>query len=175
MFQIERKSSKQECIPVGCVLSGHLGGGGLHGRCLPRGGVSAWGYLPRGVSVWWVSAQGMSAEGGVCPRRMSAQGVPAWGCLPRHPPGQEADPPGPRGRHPSPLWTNFLTHACENITFPQLLLRAVKISEKHINLWISLSSKYFLSVYLISSLDNSISFHSASNIKKITVFKHVWI
>ena len=27
-----------------------------------------------------------------------------------------------------PPWTEFLTHACENITFPQLLLRTVKIS-----------------------------------------------
>ena len=27
------------------------------------------------------------------------------------------------------LWTEFLTHACENITFPQLRLRTVK-SEK---------------------------------------------
>ena len=26
---------------------------------------------------------------------------------------------------PPSLWTEFLTHACENITFPQLLLRAV--------------------------------------------------
>ena len=26
------------------------------------------------------------------------------------------------------LWTEFLTHACENITFPQLLLRRVKTS-----------------------------------------------
>ena len=26
------------------------------------------------------------------------------------------------------LWTEFLTHACENITFPQLLLRTVKIN-----------------------------------------------
>ena len=31
---------------------------------------------------------------------------------------------------PSLLWTEFLTHACENITFPQLLLRAVKINNK---------------------------------------------
>ena len=34
------------------------------------------------------------------------------------------------GRHVwdthTPLWTEFLTHAYENITFPQLLLRAVK-------------------------------------------------
>ena len=39
-----------------------------------------------------------------------------------------------RGVYPStswdttpPLWTEFLTHACENITFPQLLLRTVII------------------------------------------------
>ena len=29
--------------------------------------------------------------------------------------------------HILPLWTEFLTHACENITFPQLL-RMVKVS-----------------------------------------------
>ena len=29
------------------------------------------------------------------------------------------------GAHLPPLWTEFLTHACENITFPQLRLRAV--------------------------------------------------
>ena len=28
---------------------------------------------------------------------------------------------------PPPLWAEILTHACENITFPQLLLRKVKI------------------------------------------------
>ena len=28
-----------------------------------------------------------------------------------------------------PMWTEFLTHACENITFPQLLLRTVKSNE----------------------------------------------
>ena len=27
----------------------------------------------------------------------------------------------------TPLWTEFLTHACENVTFPQLLLRTVTI------------------------------------------------
>ena len=30
--------------------------------------------------------------------------------------------------HTSPLWTEFLTHACENITFRQLLLQTVKNS-----------------------------------------------
>ena len=36
--------------------------------------------------------------------------------------------PWPRGRHRlhSPPWTEFLTHAYENITFLQLLLRTVK-------------------------------------------------
>ena len=30
------------------------------------------------------------------------------------------------GRHPPPLpWTEFLTHTCENTTFPQLVLRTV--------------------------------------------------
>ena len=41
------------------------------------------------------------------------------GCLPR----REGCLPG--GCTPPPLWTEFLTHACENITFPQLLLRTV--------------------------------------------------
>ena len=35
-------------------------------------------------------------------------------------------PPGPRTTLPPP-WTEFLTDACEKITFPQLLLRTVKI------------------------------------------------
>ena len=56
--------------------------------------------LPSGGGV---SAQGMGVcLGGFLPR----------GCL-------------PRGVYTSPLWTEFLTHACENITFPQLLLRTV--------------------------------------------------
>ena len=38
---------------------------------------------------------------------------------PAPPPGPGPPVPGtPRARHP-PLWTEFLTHACENITFPQ--------------------------------------------------------
>ena len=32
----------------------------------------------------------------------------------------------PTGVYTSPLWTEFVTHSCENITFPQLLLRTVK-------------------------------------------------
>ena len=43
--------------------------------------------------------------------------------LTRHPlPWDQAYPPGPdtpQDQAPSPLWTEFLTHACENITLPQ--------------------------------------------------------
>ena len=61
--------------------------------------------------------------GGVC---VSAWGVCLWGCLPREEgvfalgvyiPWTQRQTPPPR--------TEFLTHACENITFPQLLLRTV--------------------------------------------------
>ena len=45
-------------------------------------------------------------------RGVSAGCLPG-GCLPR------------RDVHPLPLWTEFLTHAWENITLPQLLLRTV--------------------------------------------------
>ena len=37
----------------------------------------------------------------------------------------------PRVVYTSPSqWTEFLTHICENITFPQLRLRTVKIDKK---------------------------------------------
>ena len=45
--------------------------------------------------------------GGVCPEGVSAQGGVCLGGV--------------------PLWTEFLTHACENMTFQQLLLRTVNI------------------------------------------------
>ena len=28
----------------------------------------------------------------------------------------------------TPLWTDFLTHACENITFPQVVMRTIIIN-----------------------------------------------
>ena len=43
----------------------------------------------------------------------------ARGCLPGGVCTGECTPPSP------PLWKEFLTHACENITFPQLHLRMV--------------------------------------------------
>ena len=47
--------------------------------------------------------------------------------------------PGGSGRHPL-LWTEFLTHACENITFPQLPLRTV-INERFRRLVLSTETR----------------------------------
>ena len=79
--------------------SGHLGGGGLPRWVSAWGGVSAQGDL-----LLWTEF----LSGGGC----LTGGGSAWGCL-------------PGGVHLPLLWTEFLTHACENITFPQLRLRTV--------------------------------------------------
>ena len=83
--------------------------GGVSARgCLPAGGLSA-----RGVSACW---GGVSACWG---------GVSAGEYLP-------ARVVSGKGVSGSPLWTELLTHACENITFPQLRLRTIKnIEEIH--------------------------------------------
>ena len=70
------------------------------GGCLPREGVSAW----RGVCL------GVVLSGGCLPGGVCLGGV-------HHPP-------------PAPIWTEFLTHTCENITFSQLLLRTAKITSR---------------------------------------------
>ena len=67
--------AKQECIPVGCVLSAAVAV--CLGVCLPRG-VSAWGCLPsgclpRGVSAKGVSVWGMSAQGDVSQHALGQQ------------------------------------------------------------------------------------------------------
>ena len=59
--------------------------------------------------------------GGVC-----AQGCLPRGCLPRGCLPGGVYIPACNGAD-EPPWTEFLTHACENITFPQLLLRTVNI------------------------------------------------
>ena len=68
-------------------------------------------------SMHW--AQGVFAQGGICPGEASARGrgvcpggagyLPKGGCIPVC---TEVDT--------IPLWTEFLTHSCENITLPQL-------------------------------------------------------
>ena len=65
----------------------------------------------------WVCAQGACVSRGACvPRGHVCPGghVCLGACMP----------------HMAPLWTEFLRHACENITFPQLLLWAV-INSSH--------------------------------------------
>ena len=95
--------------------SGRLRGKGVcPGQCLSGGGVSVegWGVCLGGA------CPGVCFGGSVCP------GVSAKGCMFVSvlgvciPTGNGADIP------PTPL-TEFLTHTCENITFPQLLVRTV--------------------------------------------------
>ena len=49
--------------------------------------------------------------------------------------------PGVVSGRPPPLWTEFLTHACENITFPQLRWRSVKIQDCQ---WVWRSYRYVI-------------------------------
>ena len=75
---------------------------GRRGGCLPIGGVVCTGG-------WWVG--GVCPLGGVCPRGVSPSLY--WAGV--------VSAPVQAGIHtPPPHWTKFLTHACENITFPQL-------------------------------------------------------
>ena len=71
-------------------------------ECIPVGCVPS-----TAVAVCWmgggVSVRGLSARWGVCPGGVCQT---------------------------SPLWLEFLPHSCENITFPQLRLRTVNISNK---------------------------------------------
>ena len=131
--------------------SGRLG----RGECLPQGCLPG-GCLPRGCL----------SRVGVCPGDVSGKG-----CLPRPVCGWGVYTPSPRpiGKHPqtqrqTPLWTQwqtpvpnqevdappvteFLTLACEKITFPQLLLRTAKIHKGaygHINQQLYLNSTNYM-------------------------------
>ena len=77
-----------------CILNGKNSEIPGEGACVP-GGVRARGCMLGGMCGW----------GCACLGDMRAHGVHAWGvCIP----------------HMPPLLTEFLTHACENITFLQL-------------------------------------------------------
>ena len=85
-------------LPGGCLLQMGL----LWGVSAPRGCLLLGGVCSQG---------GVSVPGGVCSREVSAPGgVSAPGDVFQHALRQT----------PSPLWTEFLTHACENITLAQL-------------------------------------------------------
>ena len=74
----------------------------------------------KGVSAQGDVCLGVSPQGGIC-QGVFAQGVSAQG-------GYSAWWDTPLRQCMlgyTPLWTEFLTHACENITFAQLLLRTV--------------------------------------------------
>ena len=72
------------------------------------------------IPVWCIPSAAVVICWGCLPRGCLIRGVFEGGCLPR---GVSA-----RGVYTSPLGTEFLTHACENI-FPQLRLRTVKIKQ----------------------------------------------
>ena len=94
-----------------------VGRGWLYTQGGSAWGVSTWGGLPGGAGSVCLEGgglfRGVSAYGGICP----GECVCFRGCV-CIPACNEVDTP------PPPL-TEFLTHACENITFPQLLLRTV--------------------------------------------------
>ena len=65
----------------------------------------------------------------------------------------------------APLWTEFLTHACENITFPQLLLLMVIIT-------LSKSSAVTLALVIVCSILQA-SQHPL--VRACTSIKGVWL
>ena len=118
-FQTKEKATvnimKQECIPVGCVLSTAVAAGGVsqyalgRGLCIPACTGQGGGLYPSmHWEVGWVSQHAlgrgvypsMHLEGGCLPKGC----LPGGGCLPNTP-----SPPVDR-----------VTDACENITLPQL-------------------------------------------------------
>ena len=94
----DQKEIKQECMPVGCVPP------------------SRWPYPI-------VSAQPPIPDSDP-PRQTPWTQTPPWLQTPVGRPtwADKADPPRqiPPRQTPPPLWTEGMTHACENITFPQL-------------------------------------------------------
>ena len=122
---------KQECIPVGCVPSACCSyfpasstSGGVPARGVYLlGGVPTQGDVPAGGCTCrgGVPAQGCTYQGVYLLGVYLSGGVPALGGVP----AQEGVPAAntrPRGVYLprySPLRTEFLTHATENITLPQ--------------------------------------------------------
>ena len=120
------------------LYSGHLGGGwgwGSAGEGVCQGVVCQGVFSARGcLSAWGMCTspcRGVCQEGicqrGVCQRGVCQRGVCQGVCLG----GVFLGGVWPGGvclggvHLPSPLWTEFLTHVCEKITFSQHRFRTV--------------------------------------------------
>ena len=75
------------------------------------------------------------------------------GCVPSAAVATYAPPP--RRRPPAHLWTEFLTHTFEDITFPQLPVRTVKIKEKFrfLSVWMGPNTCTLYCWQLVDSAD----------------------
>ena len=111
-FHVEQKNWPQECIPVGHVLSAALAvSPPMHTPPPPATNAPCHACPPATHPHHACACHAFSTLCHACP------------FLPHMPPATHI-----LLRHACPLWTDFLTHACENITFLQLHLRTVKIS-----------------------------------------------
>ena len=109
---------------------GDEGGVPAGGVYLPKGCTSLGGYLPGGSTCLGVYLLGVYLPGGVPAQgNVPAQGrCTCWGVYPSMYQAGGVCPSASWDTHPH-LWTEFLTHTCENITFPQLHLQMVKIRD----------------------------------------------
>ena len=136
--------------------------GSLPGGCLPGQGVSAWlggclpgGCLPRGMSAW----PGRCLPG---QRVCLLRGVCAWPggvCLAR------------REVYTSPPWTD--RQLWKYITFPQLLLRTVKIWAPLTKSWIRSCRSYnfhFVNMFLWHSGISVVYYRPQTKLRECNVF-----
>ena len=155
MTSTTKRNSKQECIPVGCVLAAHwpyarvcFGGCLLRGVCLLLGGVYPWGVC---LLLGGLPPGGVSALGGVCSWGVSAPRggclllgglLPSGGCLLLGGcllPGGSGIPACTEADTPP---VNRMTNRCKNITLATTSLRPVKIlivNSFTVNIWTNYS------------------------------------
>ena len=156
---------KQECIPVGCLPSAAVGvcWGGvvcLGGVCLGGSGCPG-DVCPRGC------LPGGCLPGGVCPGDCLPEGVSAWRavCLGGVCPGVSVLMVSGR----QPPMDRILTHACENITFPQLHLWTVIISLNQFHLPFKSHAKPLNFLSLFSTLITKTKKRSL-NVRKLSAY-----
>ena len=118
----------QECIPVGCVPDANwLSRGGGGGWCIPEGFFFGEKKLKKEKKIWrppkiWKPPENLDEP----PQNLEEPPQKIWR-TPKNletPPKKIWRPPKiwrhPPGPDPHPPWTEFLTHASENITLAQL-------------------------------------------------------